>query len=98
MLTLSSAGLAQTGSIEGVVTDKNSREALPGVTIIIDGTTTGTSADIEGHFRIPNVKPGKYRLKASYISYNPFIAEDVKVEAGKSTKAFNISDRKHGSP
>jgi len=86
MVSLTSAGLAQTGSIEGVVTDKNSREALPGVTIIIDGTTTGTSADIEGHFKIAGIKPGKYRLKATYISYNPFIAEDVKVEAGKSAK------------
>ena len=41
---------------------------------------------MEGHFRIPNVKPGKYRLKVSYISYNPALIEDVRVEAGKSTK------------
>ncbi len=86
MLTLSSAGLAQTGSIEGVVTDKNSGEALPGVTLTIEGTTTGTSADVEGHFRITNVKPGRYRVKASYISYNPFTTGEVKVEAGKPTR------------
>ena len=66
IVTFSVTTLAQTGSIEGVVADKNSREALPGVTITIDGTTTGTSADIEGHFLIPNVKPGRYKLKISY--------------------------------
>jgi hypothetical protein len=86
LLFTAAAGQAQTGSIEGVVTDKNRSEALPGVTITIDGTTTGTSADIEGHFLIPNVKPGKYRLKVSYISYNPEIIEDVRVEAGKSVQ------------
>ena len=86
MLLYITASLAQTGSIEGVVTDSNSKEALPGVAVTIEGTTTGTSADIEGHFQIPNVKPGKYRVKASFISYNPFLAEDIKVEAGKTTK------------
>jgi hypothetical protein len=79
---------AQTGSIEGLATDKNSKEALPGVTVIIDGTTTGTSADISGHFLLSSLKPGKYRIKASYIAYNPVVLEDIKVVAGKTT---NIS-------
>lgn len=85
MALLSAAGLAQTGSIEGVVTDKNSKEALPGVTVTIEGTTTGTSADIDGHFLLPKLKPGKYTLKVSYIGYIPSTIEDVKVGAGKST-------------
>ncbi|MBK8882518.1 MAG: carboxypeptidase-like regulatory domain-containing protein [Bacteroidales bacterium] len=85
MTLLSVAGLAQTGSIEGVVTDKNSKEALPGVTVTIEGTTTGTSADIDGHFLLPKLKPGKYTLKVSYIGYIPSTIEDVKVGAGKST-------------
>ncbi len=85
MLTLSSAGLAQTGSIEGVVKDKKSGEVLPGVTITIEGTTTGAAADIDGHFIIPKLKPGKYRLKASYISYTPLVTDEIKVEGGKST-------------
>ena len=86
MVSSIAAGLAQTGSIEGVVTDQNSKEVLPGVTVTIDGTTTGTSADTDGHFLIPKLKPGRYRLKISYIGYNPEIIEDVKVDAGKSTK------------
>jgi hypothetical protein len=86
MLSFITTGIAQTGSIEGVATDKKSLETLPGVTITIEGTTIGTSADIEGHFFIPNVKPGKYRIKASYVSYNTVLVEDVKVRAGESTK------------
>ena len=86
MVSSIAAGLSQTGSIEGVVTDRNSKEVLPGVTVTIDGTTTGTSADTDGHFLIPKLKPGRYRLKISYIGYNPEIIEDVKVDAGESTK------------
>ncbi len=48
-------------------------EVMPGVTVSIDGTTIGAAADFDGHFVIPNVKPGKYRIKASYISYEPVI-------------------------
>jgi TonB-dependent receptor len=77
---------AQTGSIEGVATDKKNKEALPGVTIILDGTSIGASADINGHFLLSNLKPGRYKVKASYISYNPIFVDDVKVEADKITK------------
>jgi hypothetical protein len=85
MLLTSAAILAQTGSVEGVATDKKSKEALPGVMVTIEGTTMGAMADINGHFVISNIKPGKYKIKATYISYTPMLIEDVKVEAGKST-------------
>jgi hypothetical protein len=88
ILSFPVAGFAQTGKIEGIATDKKSKETLPGVMVTIDGTTIGAMADIEGHFLIPNVKPGKYKIKASYISYSPFIIEDVTVVADKTT---NIS-------
>jgi TonB-dependent receptor len=84
LLSVPIAAFAQTGSIEGIVTDKKSNDVLPGVTIIIDGTTIGTTADFSGHFIIPNLKQGKYKLKASYISYNPTVIEDVNVIAGKT--------------
>ena len=93
LISASIAGIAQTGSIEGVASDKKSKEALPGVMVTINGTTIGTSADMDGHFLIPNVKPGKYKIKASYISYNPVIVEDVTIVSGKTTKvALSLSE------
>lgn len=83
LLLASFSGLSQTGSIEGVAMDKKNKEVMPGVTVTIEGTTIGASAGIDGHFVIPNLKPGKYMVKASYISYNPVLVEDVKVEANK---------------
>jgi hypothetical protein len=93
IISASISAMAQTGKIEGIATDKKNKETLPGVTVTIDGTTIGATADIEGHFLIPNVKPGKYRLKASYISYAPLVIEDVSVVADKTTSvSFSLSE------
>lgn len=84
---------AQKGSIEGVAMDKKSNETLPGVTVIIEGTTIGATADFDGHFVIPNLNPGKYKVRASYVSYNPELKEDVVVSPGKTTKiTFSLSE------
>lgn len=75
----------QTGIIEGSVTDKSSAESLIGTTIMVEGTTIGTTSDIEGKFILKNLKPGVYNIKVSYISYNARTIQNVKVEAGKTT-------------
>jgi TonB-dependent receptor len=85
--------MAQTGSIEGVIMDRSTKEVLPGVTVKLDGTSIGAAADANGHFLIQNVKPGNYRVTASYISYSPRFMENVKVEAGKTTNiSFLLSE------
>ncbi len=75
----------QTGSVEGRIIDKANAEALIGATVQIDGTTTGTSTDINGHFILTNLKAGKYNLKVTYVSYAARMIENVNVEPGKVT-------------
>ncbi len=57
------------GVIQGKVIDPESGEELIGATVFLFGTTTGSMADIDGNYRITNVKPGEYQLICSYISY-----------------------------
>ncbi len=85
---ISSALQAQNGSIKGRVTDAKSGIGLPGVNVLIKGTTIGASTDLDGNYTITNVAPGYYTLFASYISYKPF-QQDFKLDAGKSI-VFNI--------
>ena len=75
----------QTGSIEGTVKDRASSEILIGTTVQIEGTTIGTTTDIDGHFVLPNLKTGIYKLKISYVSYTTRLIENVKVEKDKVT-------------
>jgi len=43
---------AQQQTVTGKVTDSETGEALPGVNIVIKGTTTGTISDVDGNYRI----------------------------------------------
>lgn len=68
MLLFSSTVMAQTLSISGKVTDKNSQEPVIGASVLIEGTTNGTITDVDGHFMLSNV-PAKGNLVISYIGY-----------------------------
>ena len=49
---------------------------LPGVTILLKGTTTGTSTNANGEFRFPATKAGKSVLVFSFIGMKP-VEKDV---------------------
>lgn len=54
--------------VSGKVTDANSGESLPGVSVLIMGTTVGTVTDLDGNYSIL-VTPGT-KLRFSYIGYS----------------------------
>jgi len=65
LLTLSVA--AQERLITGKVTDIATNEGLVGVTIVIEGTYTGTVTDFDGNYSI-KVTPGS-KLVFSFVGY-----------------------------
>ncbi len=81
--------LAQNGFIRGNVFDDATGETLPGVTIFVEGTTTGTLTDFDGKFNL-NIAPGKYNIRISFISYETVNLKDVAVTSGKVTLFENI--------
>ena len=72
--------LAQTGSIKGSVLDSKTKESLIGAAVIIQGTTIGAAADLNGDYTIQNVAPGTYTLVASSVAYQSIIKKGVVVE------------------
>jgi hypothetical protein len=64
---------AQRASLKGRVVDAVSNEPLPFVNIIVSGTTTGTTTDLDGNFVFNGLTPGFIRLEASFIGYKPAI-------------------------
>ncbi len=73
------------GTLTGRVIDGASGDPLPGVNVVIDGTTRGASTDIDGRYTIPDVEPGAYSLTASFIGYGQERQEGVVVQSGKAT-------------
>ncbi len=76
--------LAQTGTIQGVVTDAKTNEALIGTTVVIKGTTQGTITDFDGNFIIQKVQPGQHTVVVSFISYDSQEFE-IEVKANEET-------------
>ena len=80
----------QTASVKGVVTDEVTGEALPFVSVVVQGAATGTSTDFEGGFELAGLPPGVVNLSFSSVGYKT--ANRLEVELTPARPAFlNVS-------
>ena len=90
-LFLTGTAFAQSGIVQGTVTDDQG-ETLIGATVMIVGTTQGTITDVDGRFTIASVPVGEVALAASYIGYGT-VEQTVQVADGQtSTLDFSLSE------
>lgn len=82
LLLIASNSFAQT-LIKGSVKDAKTQETLPGVTISIKNSITGTTSDIDGNYEL-SVAPGTYTIVTSLISYQSMEITDIEVKKGKT--------------
>jgi iron complex outermembrane receptor protein len=75
-----SFAFAQTGSISGKVIDPETKEALIGVTVLVDGTSKGEITDLDGAFIIKNVPVGAQIVRIKYVGYEETTVETVVAE------------------
>lgn len=77
LIVITPSEAVQTKRISGVITDATTGETLPGVNVVVEGTTSGVNSDINGKFTID--VPGKkdVTLIFSYVGYN---VEKVKLD------------------
>ena len=69
LITLLISGLsyAQNATITGVVIGADTRQPLPGATVYVDGTTSGTTTDFDGNYAI--VAPQGAVIVFTYVGY-----------------------------
>ena len=86
ILFITTISFAQsTGSITGKLTDKEyNNEPLPFANILIKGTTTGTTSDIDGLYKLEDLEVGTYTVVFSFVGYETQ-EKSVEVVAGKVT-------------
>ncbi len=85
LLAYSSYAFSQ-GSIQGIVRDKKTKESIVGANVYLLGTTAGQSTNMEGFYRLDNLKAGVYRVVVSFISYKSDTLSSVRVQDGKTTQ------------
>ncbi len=83
---------AQSGKIEGTVTDAETGAELAGVNVVIEGTYRGAATDASGHFDILNVPPGTHTVIATMVGYDNVRILDVRVAINQTT-SLNIEMR-----
>ena len=85
LMALTGVVKAQSQTIKGTITDKQSQATLPGVTVLILGSdpVKGAASDVDGQFNISNVNPGRYDLKVMYVGYKELVIPNVVVTSGK---------------
>ncbi len=82
-----------TGKIAGVVKDAQTGEPLPGVNVIIEGTTSGASTDIDGRYFIINVAVGSHDVTVSYIGFKTVKTQGVYVQPDRTSRVdFNLEE------
>jgi len=85
VFSISTAFAGVTGKIMGRIIDASTGEPLPGVNIVIDGTSMGGAAGVTGQYFIINIPVGRYSLTATMIGYKPVTKTDVRVIQDFST-------------
>ena len=70
------------GAISGRVIDYE-KQTLPGAYIYIEKLQTGVVSDINGFYTLPNLTPGSYTIKVTYVGFNP-VEATLNVKEGKT--------------
>ncbi|MDO1448635.1 TonB-dependent receptor [Rhodocytophaga aerolata] len=86
-----------TQSLQGKVTDSQSGEPLPGVSVVVQSSNQGVSTDAQGNYTL-NLAAGTYQIQFSYVGYdaqtrNVTIAStDVTLNVGLVENIQTLSD------
>ncbi|WP_343488136.1 TonB-dependent receptor [Allomuricauda sp. d1] len=85
LLFISSIGFSQTGTLKGIVIDKQSENPLEGATIELLNMeeATGVVTDFDGRFTMEDVPIGRQSIRISYIGYESTTIPNIEITTGK---------------
>ena len=79
-------------NITGHVVDTETGEHLPYVTVLLAGTTIGTTTDATGHYFLKNLPLGDIEIEVQMLGYDP-ARQQVHTRAGESREVnFEIAE------
>ncbi len=81
-MLLCAVGFAQTATLSGTIYDDETGETLPGATVFLVGTYKGASTDMNGEYKIEDIKPGDYSVKVTFIGYSDQVFNGIRIKKG----------------
>jgi len=68
---------SQNAIIKGKVFNPINNEPVPFANVIIQGTTTGTSTDLDGNYKISGLEPKLYNLEATSLGFRKAVVYEI---------------------
>jgi TonB-dependent receptor len=78
----------EAATISGHIKNQKDGAPIPGANIIIAGTNEGASADSLGNYKIENVSPGSYTVKAEAMGFK---SEEEKINISSSSVTIEVN-------
>lgn len=85
---LAAGGVPAQYTLRGVVSDATSGETLIGATVVLKGTTTGTTTDVNGRFELRVSELPPFTLVVSFVGYQP---QEIEVKSIDQELKFKLS-------
>ncbi len=79
LLLIATGYSGTTGKLSGRITDAETKEPIPGANILIEGTTLGAMAGLDGYYFIINIPPGQYNVIISCMGYKSKRVENIRI-------------------
>lgn len=73
------------GTINGIITDSESRQPLPGANVTLKGTRLGSTSDASGRYEITRVPVGTHTVVFSSLGYEKLSKTDVIVSSDRAS-------------
>lgn len=86
LIISNSALFSQTGQLKGKITNAVTNESIPFANVVIYGTNTVSTSDLDGNFIFTGLKPGYIKLQAKFIGFKLLVSDDILIT--NSTPAY----------
>lgn len=90
LLIMSLSTFAQLGVVKGRVFNAKTNEPIEFATLQIEGTTIGSTSDLDGNFIFTGIKPGFIKLIARSVGFETTVSPEVQVQ-GNQTSFVDIA-------
>jgi len=78
--------------LSGRVVEKNSRQALPGAIVTLEGTRFGICANDNGYFELKSIPAGAYRIRVSVLGYSTLDSAITLEEGNQRVVLFELTE------
>ncbi len=82
----------ESATIAGRIVEKKSRQPIPGVNVLLQGTKFGVCANESGYFELTPITPGTYMLHVSVLGYEPWEQSITLREGERKEMRFELTE------